>query len=86
MTNVVINQDPWVRIGPGDVSFQMHNDLIMTNRASIEIDGECPHSYAIIIAQALERGWIRPIAVVPRTDPTLMWDLLKTERKNEDKV
>ena len=79
MTNFVITQEPWVRIGPGDVGFQMHNDLSMTNRAAIEIDSECPDSYATIIAQALERGWIRSIAMVPRTDPTLPWEILKND-------
>ena len=45
-------------------------------RAVLELDAKCPNEYRWIIQQCLEQGWIQPVAYVPRSDPTLMWDTL----------
>jgi hypothetical protein len=29
---------------------------------------------------AIWNGWIKPVAVVPKDDPTLLWDTLKNGR------
>lgn len=76
---ISVQSCPWVTLRPGDVGYQLSNDCVVSNRASIEITGACPGEYAYIIAQALEHGWIRAVAVVPKTDPTLMWDLLRAK-------
>jgi hypothetical protein len=62
MTEFTITSSKIHSINPGDTGFQIIDGFTTATRASVEIDGECPHSYAIIIAQALEQGWIRPVA------------------------
>ena len=74
---ISINQSPWVTLRPGDTSFRLNDHVSVTDRASIELTVNCPQSYAEIIAVAIKQQWIQPVAAVPRTDPTLMWDLLK---------
>jgi hypothetical protein len=76
---ITVNQSPWVTLRKGDASFQLKGDITVTNRAAIEITGKCPQNLANIIADAAERGYIECVAMVPRNDPTLMWDLLKTK-------
>jgi len=78
MINISSTETPWVTLGPGDVSFQLTSEFVVTNRAGIRISRQCPEKYANVIAVALEQGWVEPVAVVPKTDPTLMWDLLKS--------
>lgn len=71
------SESPWVTLRPGNPSFQLQGPLTVANRAGIEITDKCPREYASIIAQAYERGWIKMIAIVPKDDPTYMWDTLK---------
>ena len=75
---ISINQSPWVTLRPGDTSFQLNDHVSVTDRASIEITGRCPQNYAEVIAMAIEQNWIQPVAAVPRTDPTLIWETLKS--------
>ena len=74
---ISINQSPWINLRPGDPSFQLQGDIAITDRAAIEISVNCPQNYAEVMAMAIKKQWIRPVAAVPRTDPTLMWDRLK---------
>ena len=74
---ISINQSPWVTLRPGDTSFRLNDHVSVTDRASIEISGNCPQNYAEVIAMAIEQNWIQPVAAVPRTDPTLIWETLK---------
>lgn len=78
---ISIRSNPWVDLRPGDASYQLSDNTVVANRASIEITGACPVEYAHIVAQAVEHGWIRAVAVVPKTDPTLMWDLLRNNKE-----
>jgi hypothetical protein len=72
-----VSNTPWVTLRKGDPSFQLQGPYTLATRASIEIDKTCPREYAAIIAQAYERGWIKAVAVVPKDDPTYMWETLK---------
>ena len=72
-----VAESPWVTLRKGDPSFQLQGPLTVANRAGIEITSQCPREYASIIAQAYERGWIKMVAVVPKDDPTYMWETLK---------
>jgi hypothetical protein len=74
---ITVSQTPWVSLRKGDAGFMLHNDITLCSRAGLEITKTCPQGIAVIIADAMERGWIEPVAMVPRTDPTLMWDYLK---------
>jgi hypothetical protein len=74
-----VSETLWVTLRKGDPSFQLQGDFTVANRASLEITTECPAGYVHPLANAIKQGWIRPVAVVPKTDPTLMWDTLKNE-------
>jgi hypothetical protein len=72
-----VSESPWVTLRQGDPSFQLQGSYTLTNRAGIEITSRCPREYAIIIAQAYERGWLKAVATVPKDDPTYIWETLK---------
>jgi hypothetical protein len=72
-----VQQSPWVTLRQGDPSFQLQGQYTMATRASFEITSRCPKQYADIITRAYEQGWLKTVAVVPRDDPTYMWETLK---------
>jgi hypothetical protein len=74
---ITVQPSLWINLRPGDTSFRLNDNVSVTDRASIELTGRCPHTYVNLIAMAIKQQWIQPVAAVPRTDPTLMWDRLK---------
>jgi hypothetical protein len=76
---ITATETPWVTLKQGDTSFTLQDDFAVAYRASIEVSADCPSEYANIIAGAYKRGWLVPVATVPKTDPTLMWDTLRKE-------
>lgn len=62
-------------IKQGDPGFYIRDDITVTPRAGFEISRSCPVEYKSIIAQAINAGWIKPIANV--TEQELMWITLK---------
>jgi len=75
--NFTVSESPWVTLREGDPSFQLQGPYTMATRASIEIDVNCPPEYRSIIVQAHKQGWLKSVAVVPKDDPTYMWETLK---------
>jgi hypothetical protein len=73
----VVAETPWVTLKEGNTGFRLQDNFTVSNRAGIEITSSCPREYATIIAQAYEQGWLRCVATVPRTDPTLIWETLQ---------
>jgi len=63
---------------PGDVSFRLQDGITIVNRAGVDISRDCPEHYAEVILECLRQGWLTPVAAVPHTDPTLMWDTLQS--------
>lgn len=59
----------------GDPGFYIRDGIVVAPRAGFEISQSCPVEYKSIIAQALNAGWIKPIANV--TEQELMWINLK---------
>jgi len=78
MTSISIATTPWVTLRKGDVGFMLDSDYTLCSRAGLEISAQCPPGIATVIADAMARGWLEPVALVPKTDPTLMWDILKS--------
>jgi hypothetical protein len=76
---ITINQSTWVTLKEGDTGFTLKDGFTMAYRAGIEVSADCPSEYANIIAGAYKRGWLVPVATVPRTDPTLIWETLRNE-------
>lgn len=59
----------------GDFGFYIVDGIAMAPRAGFEISNSCPSEYKSIIAQAVNAGWVKPIANV--TEQELMWINLK---------
>ena len=74
-----MTESPWINLRPGDAGYQLQGDYSITDRAFIEVTNTCPQNYAEVIAVAIKQQWIRPVAAVPRNDPTLIWETLKNE-------
>ena len=74
-----VSETPWVTLRKGDPSFQLQGPYTLATRASIEITKDCPREYASIIQQAHDRSWLKAVAVVPKNDPTYMWETLRKE-------
>lgn len=72
-----VTESPWVTLRQGDPSFQLQGPYTIATRASIEISLDCPRSIINDIEWAMQKGWIKAVATVPRDDPTYMWDTLK---------
>ncbi len=51
-----------VRVTSDDAEFTIHNDLIVSHRAAISINDNCPRHIAAQIVQALQEKWIEPVA------------------------
>lgn len=56
----------------GDSKFIITDGLVQAPRAGFEIDQRCPSEYRMIIQQAIEYGWLKPIANVK--DNELFWE------------
>lgn len=59
-------------IKPGNKMYKIHNGLMMTDRASIEISTKCPTHVANMIAQAYQNGWISAVAHVTEKEYMLI--------------
>ena len=55
-----------------DPKFKIPAGIMMSNRASIEIDSVCPTAYSNIILEAYSKGWIRPVAHVTEREYILL--------------
>jgi hypothetical protein len=75
--NFTVAETPWVTLHQGDPSFQLQGSFTLANRAGIVINSTCPKTYADIITQAFDKGYIECVATVPKDDPTYMWETLR---------
>jgi hypothetical protein len=57
-----------------DPDFSISDGYLVTGRASIEINQECPAHIAYQIQQAISYGWVNVQAHVP--EPELVWENL----------
>ena len=67
----------WVSLRQGDTGFTLEDNFTVASRAWVEIKKDCPKEYVDIIRKAYQEGYINVVATVPKSDPTLMWDILK---------
>lgn len=51
-----------ISIKTDDPAFLFNNEMVMSPRASFEINRRCPEQYKDIIAECLSKGWLRPVA------------------------
>lgn len=60
---------------PGDPMFTFQSGMTVVPRASIVVDKDCPERYTDILVQAIQRGWVKPVAHIQGKDAT--WARLK---------
>lgn len=48
-----------------DIDFMLCDGIKLVPRASLEISSQCPDQYKSIIADAFNKGWLKPIAHIP---------------------
>jgi hypothetical protein len=48
----------------GDAKFMLTDGFVMCPRAGFEINENCPREYKLIIAECINKGWIKPVAHV----------------------
>lgn len=56
----------------GDDGFMLQDGWIISPRAGLEIDINCPREYKQIIRTCLSNGWLKPVAYVK--DNELFWE------------
>jgi len=59
-------------IRPGDPHFTITNGLVVTSRAGWDISNNCPGEYRSILLQAINAGWIKPVAHVTEEEYMVM--------------
>lgn len=74
MLDITVNKTSLRTIRQGDPKWMLRDGFIMAPRAGFEIDKNCPKEYKNIIAQCIDRGWLKPIANLK--DHELFWENL----------
>jgi len=59
-------------IKPGNPNFVIHDGLMISHRAGLEINEDCPREYRQIIAACIDRGWLKPVANVTERELIFM--------------
>jgi len=59
-----------------DQHFYMIDGIKMVPRAGIEISKSCPYNYQQILADCIDRGWVKPVAYVKTKE--LFWEVLES--------
>jgi len=62
--NITVTRSNVKTIRPGDPHFRITNGLVVASRAGFELSNSCPREYKSIMLQAMNAGWIKPIACV----------------------
>jgi hypothetical protein len=60
---------------PGDPAFMLNDGIVVCPRAGFEISHSCPQEYVSILKQAMQAGWIKPVAHLYGKELTM--DLLR---------
>lgn len=45
-----------------DPLFTINDGLMIAHRAGFEVSTECPQPYRMVIAECIDRGWLKPVA------------------------
>ena len=59
-------------IRPGEPNFMIQDGFVQAARAGFHILPECPQNYKQIIAQCIDRGWLKPVANVTERELLFM--------------
>jgi hypothetical protein len=70
----IIPENNFKEIKRDDALFYMTDGIRLVPRASIEISKSCPYNYQQIIADCIDRGWVKPVAYIKTKE--LIWEKL----------
>jgi hypothetical protein len=73
---IKISNSRYKALRASDPDFTFSPDgITLVSRAAIEISDQCPREYKLIIAECIDRGWLKPVAHMRDTEYT--WELLR---------
>lgn len=72
--NITVNKSSIRTIKQGEDNFLITDGLVCAPRAGFEVDINCPREYKLILADCINRGWIKPVAHVK--DQEMFWEAL----------
>lgn len=61
---ITIRNSNFKTLKPNDFGFKMTDGIVVAQRAGFEIDEQCPNEYKLIIVECMNRGWLKPIAII----------------------
>ncbi len=70
--NFTFSESKIKTIQPGHKHFMIRTGLTLAPRASFEISRSCPNEYKTILMQAVNAGWLKPIAHVTSEEYMVM--------------
>ena len=62
------------KIRKDDPDFTIDNGITMAPRAGFEISNKCPSTYKLMIVEAINNGWLNPIAYMKESE--YVWEKL----------
>jgi hypothetical protein len=69
---ITFHQSTIHTIRPGDRHFQIQDKLLVAQRAGFEISKNCPANHIVYITNAIDRGWLTPVAHVTEREMLFM--------------
>ena len=70
--NFTTHQSQIRTLKQGDQRFHIQDKFTVTPRAGFEISSGCPWNYKEIIAECIDRGWLKPVAHVTERELLFM--------------
>lgn len=67
-----IRQTQFRTIRSDDPRFRISDGLSVASRAGFEITNDCPNTYAEVIKESIQRGWLKPVATVTERELLFM--------------
>jgi hypothetical protein len=69
------SENPFKRLSNKDQHFYMNDGIRQVPRASIEVKQNIPYNYQMMIAECIDKGWLKPVAYVKIKE--LFWEVLE---------
>lgn len=62
--NITTTTERVFALRPNDTYWFHNNGFILTPRAGFEISERCPYNHKIYISNAIDQGWLTPVAYI----------------------
>ena len=70
-----ISENRIKEIRSNDPHFVMYDGIKLVPRAAIEISRSCPREYQLILADCIDRGWVKSVSYVKTKE--LFWEVIE---------